>query len=134
MGKVAANADALGMSFGGSTIAPGVMVTEFDMVMHVVANSLNALPAALDAAEPRPSEVGKFFDIAVAASQQIHQCVVGQSSHIPLCRIRYDFIRQAAVGDDEVVANFQKSRRCDQPRADIAKSIAISCDGISFES
>ena len=68
MGKVAANADALGMSFGGRAVAPGVMVTEFDMVMHVVANRLNSLPAALDIAEPRPSEVGKFFGIAVTAS------------------------------------------------------------------
>ena len=88
MGKVPADADALGMSFGRSAVAPGVMVAEFDMVMHVVANRLNALPAAIDAAEPRPSKVGKFLGIAVAASQQIHQCVVGQSSYIPLCRIR----------------------------------------------
>jgi hypothetical protein len=67
MGKVPAYADALGMSFGRSAVAPGVVVAEFDEVMHVVADRLHALPAAIGAAEPRPGEIGKFFSIAVTA-------------------------------------------------------------------
>ena len=73
MGKVPADADALGMSFGRSAVAPGVVVAKFDEVMHVVADRLHALLAAIDAAEPRPCEVGKFFRIAVTAPQQKHQ-------------------------------------------------------------
>ena len=77
MGKVSADPDALGMSFGRGAIAPGVVVTKFDVVMHVVADRLHAPPAPIDAAELGPCEVGKFLRIAVAASQQIQQRFVG---------------------------------------------------------
>ena len=77
MGKVPADADALGMSFGRGVVASGMMVTKFDMVMHVVADRLHAPPAPIDAAELGPCEVGKFLRIAVAASQQIQQRFVG---------------------------------------------------------
>ena len=132
MGKVPANADALDMSFERSAVAAGVVVTEFDVAMHVVADRLHALPAATDAAEPSPCEVGKFLRIAVPAPQQKHQCVIGQSSHIPLPRVRQDFVRQADVGDDEFVADLQKARRRNQPRADIAEGVAIimRCDPV----
>ena len=77
MGKVPADPDAVGMSFGSGAIAPGVMVTKFDVVMHVVADRLHALPAPIDAAELGPCEVGKFLRIAVAAPQQIQQRLIG---------------------------------------------------------
>ena len=105
VGKVPADADALGMSFGRGAVAPGMVVTKFDMVMHVVADRLHALPAPINAAELGPCEVGKFFRIAVAAPQQIQQRFVGQGGHIPLRRIRHDLVWQAAVSDDEVIAN-----------------------------
>ena len=73
--------------------------------MHVVADRPDALPAPIDAAELGPCEVGKFLRIAVAASQQIQQRLVGQGGHIPLQRIRHDLVWQAAVSDDEVIAN-----------------------------
>jgi hypothetical protein len=51
MGKVPADTDALGMTFRGGTVATGVMVSELNVVMDVVADRLNALPADIDAAE-----------------------------------------------------------------------------------
>jgi hypothetical protein len=77
MSKIPADADALGMSFGSHAVAARVVVAEFNVVMHVVADRLHALPAAIDTAEQRPREVGKFLRVAVAAPQEVYQRFVG---------------------------------------------------------
>jgi hypothetical protein len=90
---------------------------------------MHALPAAIDAAEQRPRQIGKFFGVAVAAAQKKHQRFIRQSADVPLLRVWDDGVRLATVADDEVVADFQQTRRRDQPRADIAKPIQIVMRG-----
>src|SRR5262245_61125280 len=48
MGEVAADATALGMALGGGAIAARMVIAEFEMVVHVIADRLHLLPAALN--------------------------------------------------------------------------------------
>ena len=68
MREVAADPDALLITLGGGSIAPSMMITEFDPVMHVVADCLNALPATRDMCKKGPSEIAEFLGITIAAS------------------------------------------------------------------
>jgi len=61
MREVAADPDALLMTLGGGSIAPSVMITEFDPVMHVVADCLQALPAARDVCKKGQARLLSFW-------------------------------------------------------------------------
>src|SRR5262245_10612154 len=54
MSEVAADAAALGMGLGAGAVVARVVIAEFEMVVHVIADRLHLLPAALNAAEQRP--------------------------------------------------------------------------------
>ena len=68
MREVAADPDALLITLAGGSIAPSMMITEFDPVMHVVADCLNALPSTRDGCKKGPSEIAEFLGITIAAS------------------------------------------------------------------
>ena len=68
MREVAADPDALLITLAGGSIAPSMMITEFDPVMHVVADCLTALPASRNVRKNGPSEIAEFLGITIAAS------------------------------------------------------------------
>src|SRR5580658_10059645 len=117
MGEVAAYAAALLVSLGRSAILAGMMVSELDALVRVVANRLRPLPAAVDASKQRPGKVRELFGVAVAARQQERQDFAGQRADVPLLRRRAHLIRQAAILDDKLAADFQQARWGDKPGA-----------------
>jgi hypothetical protein len=96
------------------------MVAEFESVVSVVTDSLRSLPPALDASKQRPSQVRQLFGVAVTTCQQVGEDVTGQIGYVPLSGRRAHLIRQAAVLDDKIAANFEQFRWGDKPGADVA--------------
>jgi hypothetical protein len=97
------------MTLGRGSVAPSMMVTEFDPVMHVVADRLHALPATRDVCKKGPGEIAEFFGTAIAASDQVDQSVIPKPIDFPQLRARCDFIRLSAIGDDEAVSNLEET-------------------------
>src|ERR1700716_1173193 len=56
MREIAADADALFMAFPRGPIASGVVITETDAVVGIVADRLHPLPPRRDATEKRPGQ------------------------------------------------------------------------------
>ena len=75
--EVPANPDSLSMTFRGGPIAARMVIAKLDMIMNVVADSLNSSPTAEDTSEQRPGEIGKFLSIAVAAAEKERQRLIG---------------------------------------------------------
>src|SRR6266550_2609810 len=73
MGKVPADADTLRVALRGGAVAPGMVVSELNVILDIAADFLHALPAAVDPTESRPRQIGEFLGVAVAAAQEIHQ-------------------------------------------------------------
>src|ERR1700733_11455386 len=113
MGKIPADAAAFLVALRRGAVTPGMVVAEFNAVVGVVADRLRSLPSAPVAAEERPGEVRKLLGVAVATCQQEGEDVTRQRRYVPLMRGRANLIRQAAILDDELAADFEQSRRCD---------------------
>jgi hypothetical protein len=129
VGEIPAHAHTLNMTLEGGTVAARVLISERDVVMHVIADRLHALPAADDAAKLRPRQAEKFFRVAVAAHQKINYCVIWQTINFSLLGVGRQFIGQATILNDEVVANFKRARRGNKPRADIAEGVNVIARG-----
>ena len=78
MGKVAADALALGMAFRGGAVGAGMLIAERDALMGVIQDGLDPRPARLDLAEHLPGQGRQLVGVAIAAAQQIDQHLVGQ--------------------------------------------------------
>ena len=78
MGKISTNADLFGVSLGRGAITTRVLISEFYVVMDVIANRLNALPAAGDVAEQPPSLIRELLGVAVTTAIQKWEHVVRQ--------------------------------------------------------
>src|ERR1700761_3773826 len=120
MGEIPADAAPFLVALRRGAVPPGMVVAEFNAVVGVVADRLRPLPASLDAAEERPGQVRKLLGVAVATCQQKWEDVTRQRRYVPLMRGRAHLIRQAAILDDELAADFEQSRRCDETGADVA--------------
>jgi hypothetical protein len=57
MRKIAADADTLFMAFEGGAIVAGMVIAEFDALMRVIDNGLDARRAVFDMAEQRPGKI-----------------------------------------------------------------------------
>src|SRR5260221_11128610 len=106
MREVAADADALLMSFRRSPVAARVVVAEADPVMGVIANRLHAPPARRDAAKHRPGKVRQSFYVAVAAPQKMDQHVTGQLGAFQLRRVGCDYVRKARFGEPKTIDEY----------------------------
>src|ERR1700746_121121 len=102
-----------------------MMVAEFKLIMHVIANRLDALPAADGGSELLPRKLRQLLGIAIAATYKINEHFVGQAVDRPLLSTRRDFIGKSLVGDNELVANFEKTCRSHKPCANVPKEVAI---------
>jgi len=69
MSEVATNTYPFLVALGRYPVTSGMVVSEFDANMNVIADCLNPLPAAADPAEQRPCLIRKFLCIAISASQ-----------------------------------------------------------------
>src|ERR1700732_4691234 len=125
MGEIPADAAAFLVALRRGAVPPGMVVAEFNAAVGVVADRLRPLPASLDAAEERPSQVRKLLGVAVATCQQEREDVPRQRRYVPLMRGRANLIRQAAILDDELAADFEQSRGYDEPGADVAIRIEV---------
>jgi hypothetical protein len=121
--KVAANADAFLVPFGRSPIASGVVVSEFNTVMNIVTDRLNSLPTACDPTKHRPCLIRELLRVAIPATKKVRQRFIWQVAHGPLLGMSIYFVREAAVRDQEFVAEFDQSGRGDQAGANVAERV-----------
>ena len=91
--------------------------------MNVIADGLHASPAAGHRPEERPCQVRKLLRVAVSAAVEKRQDVVRQILNFPLSRAGSDFVRLAAVAEEEVGADFKSSRGCEKTRPDVAERV-----------
>ena len=68
----------------------------------VITDGLDAAPAERRLPEQRPGDLAKAVGLAISASQQEHQGLVGQILHGVLPCVAGDHIRLARVVDDPV--------------------------------
>ena len=69
MSEVATDTYPFLVALGRCPVTSGMVVSECDANMNVIADCLNPLPAAADPAEQRPCLIRKFLCIAISASQ-----------------------------------------------------------------
>src|SRR4029079_2647540 len=117
--EVAANADAFLVPFGRSPIASGVVVSEFNTVMNIVTDRLNSLPTACDPTKHRPCLIRELLGVAIPATKKVRQRFIWQVAHGRLLGMSIYFVREAAVRDQEFVAEFDQSGRGDQAGANV---------------
>ena len=115
--------DPLFVALGRRAVAACVVVAELNALVHVVADRLYALPAAGGWPEQRPSEIGQPLGVAIAASIEERQNLVGQVIDVPLAGLGSRFIREATVFNQKVVADFDAARGRHKPCPGIAKWI-----------
>jgi hypothetical protein len=108
--EVAANADAFVVPLGGSAVASGVLISEFNTVVNVVTDRLNSLPAASDPAK-HPCLVRELLSVAIPAAQKVRQRCIRQIADWPLLGLIVGFVRQATVRDQELIAEFDQAGR-----------------------
>ena len=111
------------MPFGSSPIASGVVVSEFNTVMNVVTDRLNSLPTASDPTKHRPCLIRDLLRVAIPATKKVRQRFIWQVAHRPLLGMIIDFVREAAVRDQEFIAEFDQSGRGDQAGANVAERV-----------
>ena len=119
----------LRVSLGGGAVIARMVIAELEMAVHIVADRLHLLPAALNAAEMRPGEIGELLRVAIAAAHQEQQRVIGQFRNRELPGAGRDLVGKAGIPDQEIIADFNQARWRDETRADIAKGIAIVARG-----
>src|ERR1700761_8738046 len=125
MREIAAHAALLAMAFGCRAIAARMMVTKLDALMGVVTNGLGSLPSVRNPTKQRPSKIRQLLCVAIAARQEERQCSIRKCRHIPLPCIRTYDVRQPAIVNNKLVADFKQSRRRHKPCANIAKRVKI---------
>jgi len=88
--------------------------------------SHTACTAAIQArvTEQAPRLVHEPLRLAITASQQEHQCIVGQHLDRMLLGMRIEGVRKARVADQGVGRDADASRRNDDPGAGIAERVA----------
>ena len=121
--EVAANADAFLVPLGRSSIASGVVVSEFNTVVNVVTDRLNSLPTASDPTKHRPCLIREFLRVAIPATKKVRQRFIWQVAHGPLLGWTIDFVREAAVRDQEFIAEFDQSGGGSQAGANVAERV-----------
>jgi hypothetical protein len=123
MGEVAADPDALFVALRRRAVAACVVVAKLDTFMHVVADRLHALPTAGDRPEERPGEIGQLLGVAIATSVKERQHFVRQVVNIPLPSSGRRFIRQAAIFNQNIIADFDTASGRQKPGPGIANRI-----------
>ena len=125
MGEIAAHPLPLVVPVPGGLVGPGVFVAEGDALVHEVADRAHPGPTRLHAAEQRPGDVGQLVRLAVAAAEQVDERPVGQVLHGKLGRLGHDGVRQAAIGDVELVDQLGAADGAHDAVADIAEIVAV---------
>jgi len=103
-----------------------MLVAEADMLMHKIANRLDAKPTGCGLPEQCPSGLGQPIGLAVAAPEQIHECLGRQVFHGALRRSELiDRIRQSAIVDERVGSDSGVARWRDDSAAPVTETVAV---------
>jgi hypothetical protein len=105
MGVVATDATTFFVTLGRRAVRAGVLISELNAIVHVVADALSALPTGLHAAEQGPCKVQQLFGVAVATCQQERKDIIRQIADSPLPRTWAHFVRQTTIFNDELAAD-----------------------------
>ena len=94
-----------------------MMIAELDAVTCIVADRLHALPASVDSAEERLGQIGCLLRIAITAAQEKRHHLIRQAINVPVLDARRHLVGRAAGLNNEIIANFEKTGRSNEPRA-----------------
>jgi hypothetical protein len=109
MGEVTADTDAFEVTFRSGAVGSSEVIAKLEMVMHVIADGLNPLPAGLKLAEKAPGKIVQLLRVAITAAEQKEECIVRQIPNLMLYGVGNHIIRQSTVQD------FKALRICRRP-------------------
>ncbi len=128
MGKVPADTDAFVETFIGGAGVAGVLVSEGDVVVHEIANGLDAGMAAEDRVELAPGKIHQFFGFAVARAEEELQAVVREFVDDVLDGGGVVLVDGAGVGDQGVSSEAEFAGGGDEAGAPVAEDVAVLDD------
>ena len=79
-----------------------MLIAEGYVIVNEIADRLDPSPACRRLVEQAPGDLGQPIRIAVTASQEKHQSLIGKVLDPMLLRASFDRIRQSAVVEDGV--------------------------------
>ena len=103
-------------------------VAELDVLMHEVADGLDALPAGRRRAEQSPGGLRQQVGLAIPAAEQEEQGLLGERLHGPLLEPGRHRVGIAGVGHDGIAAQPELSRGRHDAAAPVAERVAIGGD------
>ena len=128
VGEIPANTAPLGIGFCRRAGRAGVFVAKSEMIMHKVANGLNARPAERRILEKTPSFFRQDVGLAIAAAEQKLKSFRGQMLDLMLQGIRVHWIRCSSVADDCICPQGEAARGSHQPIAPVAETVTVAFD------
>ncbi len=128
MGKVATHALAILKNLKSGLRWARKAVAELDVLMDEIADGLDALPASRRGPEQAPRSLGQQVGLAIAATEQEEQGLVGERLHGPLLEPRRYQVGVAGVGYDSIAAQPELPRRCHDAAAPVAETVPIGRD------
>src|ERR1700726_3829863 len=98
MSEIAANARLVEISTMGRSQRIGSLIIESDVIMDEIADRLNTWPAKRRQGKLCPCEISETIGVAVAATQQKDEHIVGQVFDVVLdSMLRYDLGETAVI-------------------------------------
>ena len=128
MGKVPAYAAPLDERLHGGPCRACMGIAEAQVIVHEIADRLNARPTGRRPAEIRPGEIHQALGLAITAGQKIHQRIVRQFADLMLAGGRIDLIGQTQIRHHRVGGNFNPPGRGGETAADVAERVQIAGD------
>src|SRR3982074_222554 len=128
MRVVAANADALVIRLPCGSGRAGILVSKDNVVMNEVADGLHPRPARVDVSEVAPGNVGQAIRLAIPASEQEHESLLGQILHRVLTGGSTRDVRLPRVPNHSIAADSNAARGRHDSRAPVAETVAIACN------
>src|SRR6202044_2337564 len=124
--EIAADTTPLVERLPGCSGGTRVFVAERDVIVNEIADRLDSSPARGGLSEQVPSDLQKFFRIAVAARKEKNEGLFGQILYRMLLRGCRDDLGIARVIDDRGTRDPELSLGRDDATAPVAEAIAIS--------
>jgi len=129
MREVATNTMAFDHGLCSGPRGPCMMIAEFQIPMHKVADRLYARPTGPGLAKAAPRFVRQKIGIAIATAQQIDERIIRQILHRMLVRGGCHRVGLPCVTEDAIRGQNKLSRRSHEARAPVAEPVPVADEG-----
>ena len=123
MGEIPTHPHALLMPLPCGPVVAGVVITELNVVMNVLAYGLRPRPTTMYLTEHGPGVVRQLLRVGIPAAKQILECLVGEDFNSPLLGIGHNWVRLAGVSNDEFIVKLKQSGESYQTCIEIAEGV-----------